>query len=82
MMDLFEAAGQHAGLLRRARLAVQRWGEPRITLDVDLTVLAGYGGERPFIDALPFEERIIERATLFSFRPGLDIRTRPRTSSS
>jgi hypothetical protein len=33
-------------------LAVQRWGEPRLTLDVDLTVLAGYGGEEVFADAL------------------------------
>jgi hypothetical protein len=31
---------------------VQRWGEPRVTLDVDLTVLAGYGGEGRFIEAL------------------------------
>jgi len=94
-------------------LAVQRWGEPRVTLDVDLTVLAGFGGEDEFIDALlaaypariqdarefarrhrvvllrtrdgvgidvslgalAFEEEAISRATLFSFGPGLDIRT-------
>jgi len=94
-------------------LAVQRWGEPRVTLDVDLTVLAGFGGEDRIIDpllaaylpriedarsfarrnrvlllktpdgvgidvslgALPFEERVIDRATLFSAGPGLDVRT-------
>lgn len=33
-------------------LAVLRWGEPRTTIDVDLTLLTGYGGEEPFVDAL------------------------------
>lgn len=33
-------------------LAVLRWGEPRLTLDVDLTLLTGYGNEEPFIEAL------------------------------
>jgi hypothetical protein len=33
-------------------LAVLRWGEPRLTHDVDLTLLSGYGSEEPFIDAL------------------------------
>lgn len=33
-------------------LAVQRWGEPRLTLDVDLTLLTGFGGEESFVDAL------------------------------
>lgn len=33
-------------------LAVQRWGEPRATQDVDLTVLAPFGEEAPVIDAL------------------------------
>jgi hypothetical protein len=94
-------------------IAVQRWGEPRVTRDVDLTLLAGFGGEDPFIDALlaaytarihdakefarrhrvlllstpdgvgidvslgalPFEALVVSRATLFSFGPGLDIRT-------
>jgi hypothetical protein len=56
----FEAAGQLQAFCDgqgwrscfSGGLAVQRWGEPRVTLDVDLTVLAGYGGEGPFIDAL------------------------------
>jgi hypothetical protein len=30
-------------------LAVLRWGEPRLTRDVDLTLLAGFGTEEPFI---------------------------------
>ena len=33
-------------------LAVQRWGEPRLTRDVDLTLLTGFGGEAAFVDAL------------------------------
>lgn len=33
-------------------LAVQRWGEPRLTRDVDVTLLTGFGGEPAFIDEL------------------------------
>ncbi len=33
-------------------LALQQWGEPRETADVDLTLLTGFGGEDPFIVAL------------------------------
>jgi hypothetical protein len=33
-------------------LAVQRWGEPRQTRDVDLTLLAGLGGEEGFVDPI------------------------------
>jgi len=33
-------------------LAVQRWGMPRFTQDVDLTLLTGFGSEEPFVDAL------------------------------
>jgi hypothetical protein len=33
-------------------LAVQRWGEPRLTLDVDLTVLTGFGTEAAYVDPL------------------------------
>jgi hypothetical protein len=32
-------------------LAVQRWGEPRFTHDVDMTVLVGFGPEAEFVDA-------------------------------
>jgi hypothetical protein len=121
MINLFEAArqlqifcdGQGWRSCFIGGLAVQRWGEPRVTLDVDLTVLTEFGEEGRFIDALlaayprriqdarefahrhrvvllrtpdgvgidvslgalPFEERVISRATLFSFGPRLDIRT-------
>ncbi|MEP7310169.1 MAG: nucleotidyl transferase AbiEii/AbiGii toxin family protein [Acidobacteriota bacterium] len=33
-------------------LAVQRWGEPRQTRDVDLTLLTGLGREEQFIDPI------------------------------
>jgi len=32
-------------------LAVQAWGEPRFTLDVDLSLLVGLGDEEEFVDA-------------------------------
>jgi hypothetical protein len=33
-------------------LAVIRWGEPRLTQDVDLTILTGFDGEDRYVDAL------------------------------
>lgn len=33
-------------------LAVLRWGEPRLTRDVDLTIIAGYGDEERYVDIL------------------------------
>ena len=41
-------------------LAVQCWGEPRTTLDVDITLLTGWGDETPYIDRLltRFESRL------------------------
>ena len=94
-------------------LAVQRWGEPRQTRDVDLTLLTGIGGEAAFIDpiltrytgrfpgarafalehrvllvesgagvpldislaALPYEVRMIGRATPFEVEPGVSLTT-------
>jgi hypothetical protein len=48
-------------------VALQRWGEPRETIDVDLTLLTGFGEEQPFIDTLleHFEARI-ENAAQFA----------------
>ena len=45
-------------------LAVQRWGEPRETVDVDLTLLTGFGGEDRFVSTLleRFEPRIDQPA--------------------
>jgi hypothetical protein len=41
-------------------LAVLRWGEPRLTRDIDLTILAGFGAEEAVVDRLfdRFEARI------------------------
>jgi hypothetical protein len=33
-------------------LAVQKWSEPRVTDDVDITLLTGFGSEEVFIDEL------------------------------
>jgi hypothetical protein len=33
-------------------LAVQRWGEPRLTQDADATVITGFGSEAPFVEVL------------------------------
>ncbi len=33
-------------------LAVQHWGEPRLTRDVDVTILTGFGNEEPVVDGL------------------------------
>ena len=33
-------------------IAVQRWGEPRLTQDADLTLVTGFGGEETFVDPL------------------------------
>lgn len=45
-------------------LAVLRWGEPRETVDVDLTLITGFGHEAPFVAALmqAFEPRIPDAA--------------------
>ena len=121
MKDLFEAAKRVQEFLdaRAWRscliggIAVQRWGEPRLTRDVDVTLLSGFGGEEKYVDevlphftsriadarefalarrvmlltakdgtdidlalgGLPFEERVVERASEFEFYPGLTLRT-------
>jgi hypothetical protein len=64
-------------------LAVQRWGEPRLTQDIDLTVLTTYGEEAPYVDALldHFRGRIPDarefalqnRVVLLSGGPGIPI---------
>jgi Nucleotidyl transferase AbiEii toxin, Type IV TA system len=33
-------------------VALQRWGEPRVTRDVDITLFTGFGNEEVFIQAL------------------------------
>lgn len=43
-------------------VALQRWGIPRLTNDVDLTLLTGFGSEDEFIDPIlsRFEPRLTE----------------------
>jgi hypothetical protein len=60
MIDLFQAAGEIQDFCSRqgwkfcfiGGLALQRWGRPRITQDIDLTLLTGFGDEKRFIDVL------------------------------
>lgn len=60
MIDLFQVARDLQEFCIRqdwrfcfiGGLALQRWGEPRVTKDIDLTLLTGFGGERPYIDGL------------------------------
>jgi hypothetical protein len=58
MKDLFEVA-KHLQRFLDGRgwrscliggIAVQRWGEPRLTRDVDVTLLTGVGGEEKYVD--------------------------------
>jgi hypothetical protein len=57
---IFAAAAELEGLLRAkgwrfcfiGGLAVQRWGAPRFTQDVDLTLFTGVGGESEYVDIL------------------------------
>lgn len=60
MKDLFEVAKRVQQFLdgRNWRsciiggIAVQRWGEPRLTRDVDVTLLTGLGGEEKYVDEI------------------------------
>lgn len=60
MNPLFAAAAEIEGVCADQRwdfcfiggLAVLRWGEPRLTRDVDLTIMTGFGGEERIVDAL------------------------------
>ncbi|MFA6033339.1 MAG: nucleotidyl transferase AbiEii/AbiGii toxin family protein [Myxococcota bacterium] len=68
MNSLFAAAQEICRFMEERRwryciiggLAVIRWGEPRTTRDVDLTLLSGLGQENIFVDALlaKFKPRI------------------------
>ena len=60
MKSLFQAAADlEAFLVERGwrycfigGIALQRWGQPRLTNDIDLTILTGFGGEGAYVDAL------------------------------
>jgi hypothetical protein len=57
---------------------LQRWGEPRETVDVDLTLLSDFGQEDPFIEKLlqAFEPRIADAADFARARRVLLIRSK------
>ena len=60
VLRVLEAAGQFQQFCQNQQwqfcfiggIAVQRWGEPRLTQDADLTLLTGFGKEEQYIDAL------------------------------
>ncbi len=62
----------------------QRWGEPRETVDVDLTLLTGFGGEGPFIHALldRYEGRIDDAAGFARANRVLLLRAGPASAST
>ena len=106
-------AGRRWGACLIGGLAVLRWGRPRFTRDVDLSLWTGLGEEQPFVDALlaefqpriatarqlaldnrvllvnasngapldvalagiPFEERMLKRASPYTYGRGLSLRT-------
>lgn len=60
MTDLFSVALELQKLFERHRwpfciiggVAALHWGEPRVTRDVDVTLLTGFGNEEPFVTEL------------------------------
>ena len=58
-------------------LALQRWGEPRETIDADLSLLADFGNEGPFIQILlkHFQGRIPDAARFAQERRVLLLRS-------
>lgn len=72
MQDLFLLADEVQSFCRTrgwrfcfiGGIALQRWGEPRLTADVDLTILTGFGGEAGYIEQLcgAFPERTPDAA--------------------
>lgn len=77
MIELFGTAQQIQNFCHQQQwqfcfiggLALQRWGEPRVTQDVDMTLLTGFGNEKVYIHAFlqRFEARI-ENAEAFASR--------------
>ena len=77
MADLLDAAREVDGYCRRrgwrhciiGGMALLRWGEQRMTKDVDLTLLTGFGGEEPYIVALAQDfEPLVANALEFALR--------------
>jgi len=91
MKSLFRAAADLEAFLIERRwqycfiggIALQRWGQPRLTNDIDLTILAGFSDEADYVDALleRYDARIPEgrdfalqhRVLLLQSRDGIPI---------
>ena len=89
MNALFRAAADLQALCEQERwrfcfiggLAVLRWGEARETVDVDLTLLTGFGGEERYVTTLMshFAPRV-DDAVAFALRTRVLLRTISCTS--
>jgi hypothetical protein len=63
----FETRGWHFCLI--GGLALQRWGEPRETIDVDVTLLTGFGDEDAFVrEILGWYEPRVQDARDFALK--------------
>lgn len=86
MADLLDAAREIDGFCRRqgwrhciiGGMALLRWGEQRMTKDVDLTLLSGFGGEERYVEILLGEfEPLVPDPMAFALRNRvLPVRTR------
>ena len=73
MIDLFHLSAQLQKIFTSNKwkfcfiggIALQRWGEPRLTRDIDVCLLTGFGGEEPFIDRLleKYQSRVPDAKT-------------------
>jgi len=73
MIDLFHLSAQLQKIFTSNKwkfcfiggIALQRWGEPRLTRDIDVCLLTGFGGEEPFIDWLleKYQSRVPDAKT-------------------
>ena len=72
MNPLFEAGDELERFLMERQwrfciiggVAIARWGEPRATRDVDITLFVGFGAEEPFVEQLlaHFQARVSDAA--------------------
>jgi hypothetical protein len=61
-------------------IAVQRWGEPRLTLDVDLTLLTGFGEEESYVERVQFVSRSLFNQRGAKSPPGQSLASRSNRS--
>ena len=68
VVDLFQEATRFQEFLENAHcrfcfiggLAVQHWGEPRLTRDIDVSLLVGFGGEECYVLLTSYPPRMAE----------------------